>query len=133
VSEEKAKELLSQEFPGKFRAWRNKPTAVDWSKVDDKVTIKNPDPAIMFELMGIGISTLLNGLDKGGIQYGYLPTMASCSKGQLGALNVESVCERCLSCANIVVTDGNTLLLDEEVKMLVILRINVHFMEFMRE
>ncbi len=29
VSEEKVKELLSQEFPGKFRAWRNKPAAVD--------------------------------------------------------------------------------------------------------
>jgi hypothetical protein len=32
-----------------------------------------------------------------------------------------------------VVTVGNTLLQDDEVKMLVILRMNVHFMEFMRE
>ena len=59
--------------------------------------------------------------------------MASCSKGQLGALNAESFCERCLSCDNMVVSDGYTLLLDEVVKMLVILRRNVHFMEFMRE
>ena len=41
VSEEKVKELLSQEFPWKFRAWRNKPSAVDWSKVDDKVTTRD--------------------------------------------------------------------------------------------
>ena len=58
--------------------------------------------------------------------------MASCSRGQLGALNAESFCERALSCANLVVTDGNTLLGDEEVEMLVILRMNRKFMEFMR-
>ena len=32
-----------------------------------------------------------------------------------------------------VVTNGNTLLQDDEVKMLVILRMKVYFMEFMRE
>jgi hypothetical protein len=32
-----------------------------------------------------------------------------------------------------VVTDGNTLLQDDEVKILVILRMNVHSMEFMRK
>ncbi len=32
-----------------------------------------------------------------------------------------------------VITDRNTLLLDKEVKMLVMLRMNVHFMEFRRE
>jgi hypothetical protein len=32
-----------------------------------------------------------------------------------------------------VVTEGNTLLQDDEVKMLVILRMKVHFTEFMRE
>ena len=102
---------------------------MDWSKVDEKVTIENPDALDMFELMEIDISALYKGLDEGGIQYGYLPAMASCSKGQLGALNAESFCERCLSCANMVVTDGNTLLPDEDVKMLVILRMNVHFIE----
>ncbi len=59
--------------------------------------------------------------------------MASCSKGQLGALYAESFYEQCLSCANMVVTEGNTLLQDDEVKMLVILRMKVHFTEFMRE
>jgi len=59
--------------------------------------------------------------------------MASSSKGPLGALNAHSFCERYLSSANMVVTDGKTLLLDEEVNMLAILRMSVHFMEFMRE
>ena len=64
--------------------------------------------------------------------YGYLPRMASCSLGQLGALNAESFCERALSCANLALTDGNSLLGDEELEMLVILRMNRNFMEFMR-
>jgi hypothetical protein len=59
--------------------------------------------------------------------------MACNSTGQLGALSAESYCERILSCANNVVTTGNTLLSDEEVEMIVILRMNREFMEFMRE
>ena len=59
--------------------------------------------------------------------------MASCSKGQIGALNAESFCERVLSQSNLVMTDGNTLLSDEEIEMVVILRVNREFMEFMRE
>ena len=44
----------------------------------------------------------------------------------------ESFCERVLSCANLVVTDGNTLLDDPEVTMLTILRMSRSFMEYMR-
>ena len=45
----------------------------------------------------------------------------------------ESVCERVLSQANCVMTTGNTLLSDDELEMLVVLRMNREFMEFMRE
>ena len=34
---------------------------------------------------------------------------------------------------NVLLNDGNTLLNDDEAKILVILRMNVHFMEFMRD
>ena len=64
---------------------------------------------------------------------GLVPLMASCSKGQIGALNAESFCERVLSQSNLVMTDGNTLLSDEEIEMVVFLRVNREFMEFMRE
>ena len=64
---------------------------------------------------------------------GYIPLMASCSHGQLGALNAESFCERVLSCANDVLTTGNTLLSDDEIEMLVVLRMNRDFMQHMRE
>ena len=65
--------------------------------------------------------------------YGLIPLMASCSYGQIGALNAESFCERVLRCAGHVLTEGNTLLSDEELEMLVILRMNRDFMQFMRE
>lgn len=62
--------------------------------------------------------------------------MGSCycsfALAQIGALNAESFCERALSCANNVMTEGNTLLDDEELEMLVVLRMNRRFMKFMR-
>lgn len=59
--------------------------------------------------------------------------MASCSTGQLGALSAESYCERVLSCSYNVLTEGNTLLKDEELEMIVVLRMNCEFMQFMRQ
>ena len=47
----------------------------------------------------------------------------------LWPLNAESFCERVLSAANLVVTDGNTLLAPEEVEMLSVLRMNRGYME----
>lgn len=54
--------------------------------------------------------------------YGFILIMAS--YGQIGTLNAESFCERVLRCAGHVLTEGNTLLDDEELEMLVILRMN---------
>jgi len=62
--------------------------------------------------------------------YGFIPLMASFTYGQIGALNAESFCERVLS---LVLTEGNTLLDDAELEMLIILRMNRDFMEFMRK
>ena len=58
--------------------------------------------------------------------------MATASFGQIGALNAESFCERVLRGAGHVLTEGNTLLDDAELEMLVILRMNRDFMRFMR-
>lgn len=65
--------------------------------------------------------------------YGLIPLMATSSYGQIGALNAESFCERVLRCAGHVLTEGNTLLDDDELEMLVVLRMNRDFMQFMRE
>ena len=65
--------------------------------------------------------------------YGWLPKMATSSKGSIGCVLASSFCERINSCANAVVTEGpgNTLLSDDEMELLVMLRMNKGFMEFM--
>jgi hypothetical protein len=65
--------------------------------------------------------------------FGFLPLMAGCSDGQIGALNAESFAERVISAANLVMTEGSTLLCDEDLEMLVVLRMNRGFMAFTRE
>jgi hypothetical protein len=62
-------------------------------------------------------------------KFGYLPMMAVAT---LGALNVESFCERVLSCVKLVVSDLHVSLKAEEIRMLVMLRMNREFMEYMR-
>ena len=50
----------------------------------------------------------------------------------LGTLNVESFCESVLSCLNLVVSDLHVSLKADEIRMLVMLRMNREFMEYMR-
>ena len=54
------------------------------------------------------------------------------SQCNIGALNVESFWERIVSAGNLVMTDGNTLLDDDELEKLMLLRINRNFMTFTR-
>jgi len=71
--------------------------------------------------------------DKDCSKYGWLPKMATCSKGSIGSLLASSICERINSCANQVLTLGNTLLGDGEMEKLVMCRMNRDFMVFMRK
>jgi hypothetical protein len=62
--------------------------------------------------------------------FGFLPLLAGCSDGQIGALNAESFAERIISGANQAMDEGNTLLADKTLEMLVVLRMNRAFMLF---
>jgi len=62
-------------------------------------------------------------------KFGYLPMMTVAT---LGTLNTESFCERVLSCVKLVVSDAHVSLKTEEIRMLVMLRMNHEFMEYMR-
>ena len=99
----------------------------------NKVAVdENKRTDIVSDLMTLPMGKLYKDMSKNP-KFGFLPRMAQASKGQIGALNAESFCERCcLSCANTVMTDGNTLLSNEEVEMLTVLRMNEDFMEYMR-
>jgi len=71
--------------------------------------------------------------DKDRKKYGWLPKMATCSKGSIGSLLASSFCERINSCANQVLTLGNTLLSDGDMEKLVMCRMNEDFIVFMRQ
>jgi len=60
-------------------------------------------------------------------------SMATCSKGSIGALLAPSFCERINSCGNHVVTLGNTLLGDGEMENLVMCPMKRDFIVFMRK
>ena len=70
--------------------------------------------------------------DVDGTKYGHLPKMTVASKGMMGSLMTSSFCERIDSCANLVCTKNNSLLSDDEIDMVVTLRMNRDFMQHMR-
>jgi hypothetical protein len=55
------------------------------------------------------------------------------TSGSIGGSLASSFCQRINSCAKLVLTDGNSLLSPDEINMLVTLRMNRKFMQFMRE
>ena len=71
--------------------------------------------------------------DKGRKEFGFFPLMASCCKGQIGALNLESFAERVNWIAKLIMTDDSTLFMDNLLNKLVTLRMNAGFMEHMCE
>jgi hypothetical protein len=66
-------------------------------------------------------------------RFGHLPMMAVASRGSIGGFLASIFCERISSCANLVLTDGNSLLSPDEISMLVTLRMNRKYMKFMHE
>ena len=66
-------------------------------------------------------------------KFGFLPLMAGCCDGQIGAVNAESFTERIISYANLVMADGSTLLNGKTLEMLVVLRMKRSLMVFMWE
>ena len=119
-----------------FKNWKK--YVVDWRTLYPHLANMHKDNTsldLTEDLMALDIGELykrIEGMDTGRVQFGWIPTMASSSVGQLGALSAESYCERILSCANNVLTKGNTLLSHDELEMIVVLRMNRAFMQFMR-
>ena len=66
-------------------------------------------------------------------KFGFLPKMATASKGSIGALLASGFAERIISAGNQLCTKVNSLLSPEEINMCVVLRMNRKFMAFMRK
>jgi hypothetical protein len=130
---EQDKSNAMNEFQKVLKKWLRHD--VPWKTLyPDQVETDTPD--LVKDLMKLDMGVVYKQIiqeDKDRKCFGFLPLMASCSKGQIGALNAESYAERMNSMGKLVLTDGNSLLKDSEIEMLVTLRMNREFMEFMRE
>ena len=127
------RKTIQLEFKKAFKRWRK--MNVDWrAKFPTYLGSLGRDKQVdlLNDLLPLPIGKLYKELEDDP-QYGLLPRLASCSRAQLGNLNAESFCERCLSVGNHILTEGNTLLGHEELEMLIVLRMNQSFMQYMRE
>ena len=114
-----------------------KKVGVDWRKEFPAAGLP-PAPAVLDtfnDLMKLNPGKVYKQLekeDKGRTKFGLVPAMASGSKGCLGFLPAASFCERCNSVAKDVMTDAHCLMGKESLEILVVLRMNRKFMQYMR-
>ena len=80
------------------------------------------------------VLNILKNDDPDASQYGFLPYMATHSRGSVSSLLrvASSYAERINSAANLILTKGNTLLAEEKINMCTVLRMNRN-LEFMRK
>ena len=79
----------------------------------------------------INVAPLYKNLIDSG-KYELIPLIADASPNTIGALNAESFSERVISAANLIMDEGNTALAEDELEMMVVLRIAREFIKFMR-
>ena len=110
---------------------------IDWkavypdSDIPDQPTTVRPLEDLLHLDMGVLYLKIIKE-DAERKEFGFLPLMASCCKGQIGALNAESYSERVNSIGKLIMTDDSTLIGDDLLDKLVTLRMNSGFMEHMR-
>lgn len=133
-------EELGAEFDTVFKRWRAACKSLDWAGLFPHLLEgKEEGDAkldLIHDLLTIDLGVIFKKFikeDTDRKKYGYLPIMATHSFSSVGSLCTSSFVERCNSAANLILTDGNTLLSPEEINMLTVLRINKPFMDFCRK
>lgn len=111
--------------------------SIEWKKEfhDELIKLFGTTPKkikVLEHLLPLNVGKLYQQVEGKG-KYGCLPEMYRSSRCNIGALSAQSFCDRFIPAANIVMDDGNTLLSDEELNMMVVLRINREFMLWARE
>ena len=153
--EEQLRKRLGAAFDSFFPNWRKVAAATNWKEVFaselSAEQMAKPELCPMQDLFTLDMSGFYKGLEKRPDLYGHLPRMARCWIGGNMAVRTlafsvlrcnpfiaqgappnccwqESFCERMISVANDILTDGNTLLNHVHLKKLVLLRVNRKFM-----
>mmetsp|Transcript_17226 Transcript_17226/g.55920 ORF Transcript_17226/g.55920 Transcript_17226/m.55920 type:complete len:852 (-) Transcript_17226:375-2930(-) len=121
-------EELKKEFQKAWKAWLKHSKKIKW---------KTEFPGLagldlVEDLLPLDVSCLYKKIADDPT-FGLLPKLARASRGSIGTLPAESFCERIISAANLILTEGNTLLGTEELDMLAVLRMNREYIEYLRE
>jgi hypothetical protein len=127
---------LGEEFDAVYKRYKKACKALQWQQLFPKLPWAKNEVKFPFSLWDVDMGCVMKELikqDPDKKRFGHLPMMAVASRGSIGGFLASSFCERINSCANLVLTDGNSLLSPDEINMLVTLRMNRNYMQFMRE
>ena len=122
------KDKLKKEFNKSFNEYIKQSAKIKWSEVPgvQVPTLRKLMWKDLWEAdMGYVLGHFFLKDDPEGTKYGYLLKMAIASKGMMCALMASSFCERINSCAVEVVDDRNTLLSQDEIDKVTVLRIQI--------
>lgn len=126
---------LETEFEDLFGRWIRACYEFDWSTVQGEGFDCAPGEDMqgttpLRKLLKAPVGEALKKLAEQGL--GKLTRMATHSPVSIGAVLSQSFCERVNSCANLLLTLANTVLNDEELGILVVLRMNAELFSMLR-
>jgi hypothetical protein len=141
AAREALEKRFEAEFDAVFKNYRRLGESIDWQALSAELELgleppKNGIKYDVVELLHVDMGKVLNHLcivpDKNCALYGYLPKMATASRGSIGASCASGFNKRLTSCANDVLADGNGLYSQVTIDKIAVLRMNSEFMTFMR-
>ena len=132
------KNSLQTSFSHHHKAYVQQANSIPWRSLNGYgVTVPKERELTWKDLWDVDMGTVMREyffkVDKDESKFGCLPKMAIASEGMMCAVMAASFCERVNSCANLIVTEGNSLLSKEEIDKLTVLRMNKDFMKLMRK
>jgi len=129
--------VIQKEYEDALKSDRKFCKTIRWHEflpeVWESVKAKGVEVDFPYELATVDMVPLLRAIFKyhqaNGNCFGFLPKMSIASEGSIGGVRASSFCERINSAANLVCTDGNSLLAPVEIDKLVTLRMNRKYIE----
>ena len=133
------KQKLTDQFQRVFLNYAEYCLDIEWGDSDKFPELDDlPEDGpfdLVNDLLRADVTTVLDDMirsDPTRVRFGFLPYMATGSKGSVGQVLASSYCERINSAANKTPTKDKANLSDDDIGMLVTLRMNANFMAYMR-
>ena len=134
---------LREEFDVSFKNYRKQSKKINWhslsTTLDLGLDLPKPEerPIELMDLWDVDMGKVMKhvfiNVDNSKALYGFLPQIATTSRGSIGAHIASGFPERINSCANLTLTKANSVMSPREINMLTVLRMNRDFMAYMRK